>query len=345
MNLRFLIDSITQQTTVLIAQLATLGGGRAPLARVANQVFLELSRELDTLGVTRKVAADMFGLALRSYRGKLRRLEESASGPERKSLWQAVYEFVDEDEAVKLQEILTRFRHDDEASVRGILYDLVQTGLLSETGQGHNRIYRRTRAEDFEALHSGEDQDSVFWTAWMYIYRDGPVSRARLEERLGIDGDKLDDVLERLLAEGQVGMEGEDPALDADDTLFYSDDCYIPADAPAGWEAAVFDHFSAVTKVLTTRLRELKYQTMPPEWVGGSTYTFDVWEGHPLFEEVTGLLQRHRAETSELNGRVREHNATSDLSDQDISEVTFYFGQTVIRQDEAFAGESSEGGE
>ena len=46
MNVKILIDSIVRQTTVLIAQLATSGGVRAPLAHVANQVFLDLSREL-----------------------------------------------------------------------------------------------------------------------------------------------------------------------------------------------------------------------------------------------------------------------------------------------------------
>ncbi len=338
MNLRFLIDSITQQTTVLIAQLATIGGSRAPLARVANQVFLDLSRELEHLGVTRKVAADMFGLALRSYRGKVRRLEESASEPGRRSLWQAIYEFVEEDEAFKLQQILTRFRYDDEKSVRGILYDLVQSGLLSETGSGHDRIYRRTREEDFAALYGGEDAHSAYWTTWMLVYREGPISREVLEERLGIEGADLDAALRSLLDEGRLRIvPSEQGAEDigAPTTSFSSEDCYIPADDPAGWEAAVFDHFGAVTRVLTTRLRELKSATLPPGWVGGSTYHFDVWKGHPLFDEVTGLLQRYRAQTSELSERVRAHNASVSGGAAEVQEVTFYVGQTVIPQGES----------
>lgn len=74
-----MIDAIVQQTTVLIAQLSTAAGIRAPLARLADQVFLELSRELEAQGVTRKVAADMFGLAPRSYEKKIQRLSESAT--------------------------------------------------------------------------------------------------------------------------------------------------------------------------------------------------------------------------------------------------------------------------
>jgi hypothetical protein len=58
MDSRRLIDAIVRQTTILIAQVSTTAGIRSPLARVADQVFLELSRELEGQGVTRKVAAD-----------------------------------------------------------------------------------------------------------------------------------------------------------------------------------------------------------------------------------------------------------------------------------------------
>lgn len=58
MNAQVLIDSIVRQVTVLIAQLAMSGGIRAPLAHVANQVFLDLARELQEQGVSRKVSAE-----------------------------------------------------------------------------------------------------------------------------------------------------------------------------------------------------------------------------------------------------------------------------------------------
>jgi hypothetical protein len=64
MNARLSIDGIVRQTTVLIAQLSTAAGVRAPLAHVADQVFLELpgAREGDRrTGIGRKVVADMFG--------------------------------------------------------------------------------------------------------------------------------------------------------------------------------------------------------------------------------------------------------------------------------------------
>ena len=67
MNLERLISAIVRQTTVLVARLSTTGGVRSPLGRVADQVFVGLVEELERQGVGKKVVADMFGMALRSY--------------------------------------------------------------------------------------------------------------------------------------------------------------------------------------------------------------------------------------------------------------------------------------
>jgi len=122
MNLKLLIDSIVRQTTVLIAQLATAQGVRAPLAHVANQVFLDLAQELNRQGVSRKVSADMFGLALRTYLRKLQRLDEGATDRGH-SLWEAVLRHLQtKSGAVLLRtEVLSRFHRDDPELVRGVL--------------------------------------------------------------------------------------------------------------------------------------------------------------------------------------------------------------------------------
>src|SRR6478752_6246246 len=117
MTIELLIHAIVRQTTILIAQLATSGGGRAPLAQVANQVFLDLVRELERQGVSRKVSADMFGVGLRTYRRKIHRLSESST--ERgHSLWEIVLEYVKAHELVTRLEILQRFSSDDEPQLR-----------------------------------------------------------------------------------------------------------------------------------------------------------------------------------------------------------------------------------
>src|SRR5262245_6997839 len=150
MNVKILIDSIVRQTTVLIAQLATAGGVRAPLAHVANQVFLELTRELDAQGVSRKVSADMFGMALRSYLRRIQGLSESSTERGR-TLWEAVLDYLSQGEVRSRAQVLTRFSHDDNNLVRGVLHDLTENGLVFSSGSGAEQVYRATtKAEQLQ---------------------------------------------------------------------------------------------------------------------------------------------------------------------------------------------------
>src|SRR5690606_410321 len=132
MYLKLLIEGIARQTTVLLAQLSTTSGARAPLSRLADQVFLNLAQEIEAQGISKAVVADMFGLALRSYQKKTRRLEQSATEVSR-TLWEAVYDYI-RDEDRERQSIMERFRWDCEREVASVLSDLVSSGLIYVTG-------------------------------------------------------------------------------------------------------------------------------------------------------------------------------------------------------------------
>src|SRR5260221_7997526 len=118
-----------RQTTVLIAQLSTASGIRSPLSHVADQVFLSLAQEIESQGVSRKVAADMFGLALRGYQRKVQRLGDIALRRER-TLWQAVLEFLDEQGPVTRARLLERFASSEDTAVLAVAAGLVSGGLL-----------------------------------------------------------------------------------------------------------------------------------------------------------------------------------------------------------------------
>jgi hypothetical protein len=158
-NVQLLIDSIVRQTTVLIAQLATAGGARAPLAHVANQVFLYLAEELDSQGVSRKVCADMFGLALRTYQRKVQRLAESNTDRGR-SLWEAVFQYLDEQKIATRNQVLVRFNRDDDQLVRGVLHDLTESGLIFSSGTGDGTVYRAATKDDVSYVHSSQQSDA-----------------------------------------------------------------------------------------------------------------------------------------------------------------------------------------
>src|SRR3954452_16351336 len=133
MNTRLLIDAIVRQTTVLLAQLSTAAGIRAPLAHVADEIFVSLAREIEAQGIGRKVVADMFGLALRSYQKKVQRLTESTT-ERNKTLWQATLEFL-RDGSKTRRRIEDRFSNDGEREIGAVLNDLVSSGFVYCTGR------------------------------------------------------------------------------------------------------------------------------------------------------------------------------------------------------------------
>ena len=196
-----LIDAIVRQTTVLIAQLATSAGVRAPLAHTANQVFLDLVGQLKEQGLGNKVIADMFGLALSTYHDKVRRMSESQSDRGR-SLWEATFSYVQERGSLLQAEVLTRFRNDDDASVRAVLNDLVESGLVFRSGRGDGTTLRAARPEEV-SLASDPDDDGLTSLVWLVAHRQGPTTSTEIQAMVPVETARLERALARLVAEGK----------------------------------------------------------------------------------------------------------------------------------------------
>jgi len=325
MNASLLISAIVQQLTVLIAQLATSSGVRAPLAHIASQVFLELAREIEAQGVSRKVSADMFGMVLRAYQRKLKRLtEQSEQGAS--SLWSELLDALQGEGSLRRSEILKRFGGDDEELVRALLHDLVQSGLIVDVGKGPALRYRLARDEELASRE--ESARDALLTA--LVYRHGPTALDALCARTGLSRISLEPGLARLVEKG---------ALELTATGHYATrDFSVPLGESAGWEAAVFDHVQAMVQTICQRLAG----DSPSHLVGGSTYSFDIWSGHPLEAEVEGQLARFRAEHSALRERVDAYNETHGRPEH-YRQIVLYGGQAVLVRERA-SGEP-EGGE
>lgn len=324
MNARVIIDAIVRQTTILLAQVATTAGARSPLSTVANQVFLDLVTELERQGLSKKVVADMFGLALRSYQQKVERLTESAS--ERGvTLWEAIYGFLAEQQVAERREILRRFGRDDVTMVKSILRDLVESGLVYQRGRGEDSAYRVAPDSDLTRDDSALTRGKQRALAWVWIYRDGPLTHGELARRLHIDEDHLTSLLGELTADGRI-----QEVAGADELTYTTERCLIPLGDEHGWEAALVDHYQALVSALCIKLRNGNTMALPPDQVGGSTYSFDVWDGHPFASEVCQLLARHRQQLSQLRSAVTEYNqATPATGKPGKRKVTFYCGQSV----------------
>jgi hypothetical protein len=302
----------------LVAQLATAAGGRAPLAHVAGQVFFELVRELKTQGLGNKVIADMFGLTLRTYHDRVRRTSESATD-RGTSLWEAVLRTVRERQLVTKAELLRRFRADDEATVRGVLSDLVDSGLLFKSGRAESTAYRAASAAETEAMLNETPEARIPGLLWVWLHQHGPSTAVELARELSLPADAVALALSQLETEGRLRQSAPQ--------VYQADECIIPYGDELGWEAAVFDHFQTVATSIGSKVTMGKKRSALNDAVGGSTYHLDLFRGHPQEAEVLSLLQSVRERVSTLRNEVDQTVAPASA---ETYRVVFYAGQNVV---------------
>ncbi|MDD9936489.1 MAG: winged helix DNA-binding domain-containing protein [Myxococcales bacterium] len=328
MKTQALIDGVVQQTTVLIAHLATAGGIRAPLARIANRVFLELSEELQRQGVKKNVIADMFGMALRTYHRRVRSLagSETEGGH---TVWDAVLDYVRDEQPVSLHQIKRRFRNDEPSVVSGVLNDLVGSGFVYRSGRGDGSVFRLADARDFEQSSEEARREASEHLVWLAIYRHGPATRAVIAAELRLGDEELDRALQTLLSDGRIEACDDGGAANT----YRSTRFDVPVGASQGWEAAVLDHFQAMVTAMAVKLRSGRARARSGDETGGATYTIDVWPGHPFESEARGLLAETRKRVDDLRERVDAHNARVKAPAA-VDAVVFYAGQYVKGEEE-----------
>jgi DNA-binding Lrp family transcriptional regulator len=336
-NRQVLIDQVVRQTMVLIAHLATQGGARAPLSDVAERVFRGLVSELLAQRLSHKVIADMFGIALRTYYDRVRRLTESSTLRGR-SLWEAIFDHVRKVGSISRAALFARFRHDDETVVKAVLNDLVENGLLAKSGRGALSVYVAVPTPD---LGAPETFDAL---TLVTLFHRGSLSVAELADALGVSEARIKDSVEALVREGRATVEVGQSEGDAPHYRVTS--CLIPAEDPAGFEAAILDHMQAVTGALCHRLRrrsagpkvELEAGgELGPDIdraIGGSTYTFDIARDNPTWERVTTLLTETRAALSALRAEADAFESARVAGGPRVRRIrfTYYCGQNVLAE-------------
>jgi len=326
-NTDLLIRSILQQTMVFTAQLATAGGVRAPLASLANQVFLDLANELRHQGLTHSVIADMFGITLRSYHRRVRELEQSQT-VEGSTVWEAVLGFLRDNEPVSAARVHQRFSLDDPDVVAGVLSDLVSSGLAYVSGRGRSAVYRIADHADFGREDQAERNTAKDYLVWQAVYRSGPLSIVEVAQTTGLGADDCQQSLARLTSDGRVRAEPRDTEL-----VYSSERLDVPVGHEHGWEAAVFDHFQAVVSAIANKLRSGPPRSERGDVTGGATYSLDIWRGHPLQARAMGVLAQVRSQLELLRAEIDQENAKT--SREPNLRIIFYMGQD-IREDEPF---------
>src|SRR5258706_7778647 len=125
-----LIESLLEQVSSSVAELATENGARVPLSHVADRLFLELGRSLEARGVSRKVVSDMFGMTLRSYQRKMHRAAAEPESP-RDTLWLRVLLRIELGGPLGRVALLRAFPRDDPNAVFAVLSDLSASGFVT----------------------------------------------------------------------------------------------------------------------------------------------------------------------------------------------------------------------
>lgn len=314
MNTRLLIDEVLTELAGFIATLATLNGARTLVADLPDRLFYRLALALEAQGLSKKLVADMSGLALRSYQKRLQRLTESRSDTG-KTLWEAVFVYLHQRRAVPRGDLERRFAHDDPQVLASVLHDLVESGLVFRTGSGPATLYRAADERDLAlADPAGDGAEALIW---LTIYRDGPLDLEALAARhRGLDPQTLEQHLEHLMADGRVARDGD---------RYLSRSLVMSPGGREGVSAAVADHLRAVFTTLSQAL------TRAPDdprrsYTGGSTYSFDLGptSGSPLEAEVEALLPRLRAQLTSLRERA------DALPSPETRRVVVYCGVTEL---------------
>jgi hypothetical protein len=319
-----LIDAVVRHTTAFIAQLSTSAGLRAPLAHIADQVFLDLSREIEAQGVSRKVVASMFGMALRGYQRKVQRLTESSSH-KGKTLWEALVEHLDKHGATLRSDLEQRFAADGEEHLAAVLRDLTDSGVVYSTGRGSAALYGLSSEQDRERILLQTRGEKLELATWYAIHKKSQ-SFGELCAALGTKRTELQQVVSELILAGSVHAS---EAELSDDTQLQSQRFLVPVGDERGFEVAVFDHYRAVLDAIASKLRLRAEDPAAAALVGGTTLVFDLHPDHPQRQDVLALLERVRADVGGLWKSVSDYNRQHPFDREKLLSVTFYFGQNV----------------
>ena len=152
------------------------------------------------------------------------------------------------------------------------------------------------------------------------------MRKDRIAELVPLSGPALDAAIERLVAEERIRLETR-----PDGDYLLTDRCLIPVGEAAGWEAAVVDHHRAVLNALAAKAVSGRRVSTAADEVGGATFSFDLWPGHPREQEVRRLLAMVRSQIVPLWEEVSAYNQIH-RPDATYS-VTFYCGQNLTRED------------
>jgi hypothetical protein len=198
--------------------------------------------------------------------------------------------------------------------------------LVFSSGVGNGQAFRAATKDEAKTLKRGSDSAGLEAFVWSTIYRSGELSLEELSQRTSLSSAELMPLVEGLLASGKVERTNDTPPrLRAQHLVLGFDD-------PAGWESSVLDHFTALVQTIMRKL-SLDQRASRKDEIGGSTYHFVLWRGHPFESEILGELARFRERMSALRAKLDEHNREQPGPKRRLR-VVAYYGQSTVEEDD-----------
>ena len=96
-----------------------------------------------------------------------------------------------------------------------------------------------------------------------------------------------------------------------------------------GISQSSFDHYQAMVTAICAKLSLGQRRAVRGEWVGGSTFGFEIWDNHPERDSVLELLQDMRDRIGTVRARVTQYNQAHSPGPGALKVVT-YVGQAVL---------------
>ena len=326
MNFAGLQARLVPLVAELFATLASKNPLRMYFADIAGKTLLDVVQVLRQEGVSQEAIAASFGLTMNGFRDRMRKLQDahragaSQENGGQRTLLERVHSAIEEaagPDGWTLAGALTeRFRGTKADTIQGVVTFLQRSGLIEARGRGGSRAYRVAERSMGGGLTEFDVQ--------VVLYREGPLTLERLAQRLEVAEAQCLPLLALIRARGELE---EQPGVDG--TLHYSARTYhIPMDTVEGYEAAIYDHLSAVVGSLCKKLRMRQHSAKLADLTGGATFTFFVPVEDPLWQEVSGYLRENRLRLEDWLARAKALEG-GEHPPGTLRKVTIYVGQRV----------------
>jgi hypothetical protein len=337
---------------VYVEMIVTLGH-RPDLAHMRNKVQHDLPYQLSRRGVTHRDIAEMFKYGdVKSIKNQIARRQELLRGltegrertghrhsaEQERAFGRIRAHLLEQPGWWMVEEICEPRDLESQKAMRAyrdVIDELAREELVQTRGGkgNHDPLYVRVR--DREMLLAYQEMSwppslsqELSWYLVHLIYRhNGPISVAELVEQVYIDAKSLkallDELVRREVIQEAPGLEGH----------YLCDQWYTGLDQEHSWMPAVMHFFDVVFGTMLHKLRLSSGQrsaaprAMRDDYVGASTYEFDLIPGDDLEEEVRTRLQEIREELNALHERTEER--IEARGKKDSYRVVFFYGQDI----------------